>query len=259
MIDVVRVTQHYSVRPVLRDVSLRIEPGEVVAILGPNGMGKTTLLSVIAGALTPQQGHVEIDGFRRRSSVEDELQIRKRVVYVPDHPWLPTQRTGREWLIGVGRLYDIPFDRLFHHVDQLLELFDLAKEGDWPIQSYSNGQKHKLALCAALVCETPILLLDEAFSGGLDPSGILALKRVLLHLAHEKQATVVLTAPVPELVEEVADRIVILREGQILAADTLAGLRERTGCNGSLGEVLEKLMHPATLGRLERYFEERRP
>ena len=82
---------------------------------------------------------------------------------------------------------------------------------------------------------------------------------MLLHLAHEKQATVVLTAPVPELVEEVADRIVILREGQILAADTLAGLRERTGCAGSLGEVLEKLMHPATLGRLEHYFEERLP
>ena len=259
MIDVVDVTQHYGVRPVLDNLSLHIERGELVAVLGPNGMGKTTLLSLIAGVLSPQKGYVEIDGLRRRASIEDELAIRKRVVYVPDHPWLPVNRTGREFLLGVARLYDIDDERLMRHTNRLLDLFDLDGPGDWPIKSYSNGQKHKIALCAALLCETPILLLDEAFSGGLDPSGILALKRVLRHAVDKKGASVIISTPVPELVEEVADRIVVLRNGQVLAFDTLDGLRAETDCDGSLSEVLERLMHPQTLDRLDRYFEDETP
>ena len=255
MIDVVNLTQHYGVKPVLRDVNLQFQPGELVAILGPNGMGKTTLLSAIGGLLSPQKGHVEIDGFRRRGSIEEELEIRKRVVYVPDHPWLPVNRTGREFVHGIGRLYDIEDDVLLEHTQRVLDLFDLTEQADQTIRSYSNGQKHKVALCAALICETSTLLLDEAFSGGLDPAGILALKRVLRHLVEKKQATVVVTTPVPELVEEVADRIVILRDGQVTAFDTLAGLQQQTGCSGPLSEVLQTLIHPQVIDKLERYFE----
>ena len=68
MIELLGVTQHYGVRPVLREIDLQIEAGQRVAIVGPNGMGKTTLLAVMAGVLSPQKGHVEIDGLRRRSS-----------------------------------------------------------------------------------------------------------------------------------------------------------------------------------------------
>jgi len=257
MIDVVGVTQHYGVRPVLRDISLQIDRGELIAILGPNGMGKTTLLGVMAGALSPQKGHVEIDGLRRRGSVEEELAIRQRVAYVPDHPWMPVHSTGREYVLAIGRLYDVDDEELMQHTERLLDLFELHEEGNWSIESYSNGQKHKIALCAALATQAPILLLDEAFSGGLDPAGILALKRLLQHLTHERGGTVVISTPIPELVEEVADRILILRDGQKVAFDTLDALREQTGCDGSLAEVLQRLVHPQTLDHLERYFEER--
>lgn len=256
MINVVNVTQHYGVRPVLRDVSLEINRGELVAILGPNGMGKTTLLSAMAGILSPQKGYVEIDGQRRRRSIDEEIAIRKQVAFVPDHPWLPLHRTGREFLLGVGRTYDLDDERLMEHADRLLDLFELSEEGDWPIQNYSNGQKHKIALGAAMICEAPVLLLDEAFSGGLDPSGILALKRVLRYLTERKEATAVISTPVPELVEEVADRIVILRDGSVAAFDTLDGLQRQTACDGPLSEVLERLIHPETLNRLARYFQE---
>jgi len=256
MINVVNVTQHYSVRPVLRQVNLEVKRGELVAVLGPNGMGKSTLLSVIAGVLSPQKGHVEIDSYRRRGSIDDELEIRKRVCYVPDHPWLPANRTGREFMLGIGALYDVDCDRLMQNTDRLLELFDLNEQGDWPIKNYSNGQKHKIALCTALVCETPVLILDEAFSGGLDPAGILALKKILVHRTREQGAAVIIATPIPELVEEVADRIAVLSEGRIAAYDSLDGLREQTGSSGPLSDVLQKLIHPQTLGRLERYFEE---
>jgi ABC-type multidrug transport system ATPase subunit len=255
MIQLVDVTQHYGVRPVLQGLNLRIEQGEIVVVLGPNGMGKTTLLGVMGGVLTPQKGYVEINGLRRRRSVEEELAIRKITVYLPDNPWLPAQRTGREFLMSVGQLYDVSDDRLMDHVNRLLKLFELTEQGDQPIRSYSHGQQKKIALCSALVTDAPVLLLDEPFSGGLDPSGILALKQVLQWLVKQVGFTVVLTSPVPELVEKIADRVVILHAGKVLAFDTLEGLRRMTECRGPLAEVLERLIHPETLRRLEQYFE----
>lgn len=254
VIELFNVTQHYGVRPVLRDISLKIRAGRLTAVVGPNGMGKTTLLGVMAGVLTPQKGHCEIDGLRRRRTEEEELEIRRRVVYLPDHPWLPFERTGRELLLGVGQLYDIDSEILIDHVERLLDLFQLTRQGDWPIRGYSNGQKKKIALASALVTQAPILLLDEPFAGGLDPAGILALRHVLKRLASTPQHLVVLTAPVAELVEELADEIVVIRDGELAAQDTPAGLRRLTGCSGPLAEVLARLTHPETLESVERYF-----
>jgi ABC-type multidrug transport system ATPase subunit len=255
MIDLVNVTQHYSVRPVLRNINLRIERGELVVIVGPNGMGKTTLLGVMAGVLSPQQGTVSIDGRQRRSSVENELAIRRMAVYLPDQAFLPAMRTGRQFLLAVGELYDVDMERRFVHIDRLLDLFELKEKGDHAISSYSAGQKKKIALASALVTEVPVLLLDEPFSGGLDPAGLLALKRVLKRKVTDG-GTIVLTSPVPEIVEEIADRIVILRGGEIAAFDTLDGLRQQTGTAGSLVDILEKMMFPETMQKLQAYFRE---
>ncbi|MCA9175378.1 MAG: ABC transporter ATP-binding protein [Planctomycetales bacterium] len=253
MIDVVRVTQHYGMRPVLRDLSLQVAKGELLAVLGPNGMGKTTLLSVMAGVLSPQHGHVEINGRRRRATIEDELAIRAQVSYLADHPWLPKWRTGREFALEVGRLYSVDEDRLLAHAEDLFQLFGLKDEANWPLHSYSNGQKHKAAICATLIAETPVMILDEPFSGGLDPAGILALRRILKHLVTHCGRTVVLSAPVPELLEELADRIAIVRDGQLVALDTPAALRESFGGGCSLSDALQHLIHPQTVASLESY------
>ncbi len=256
MIDLIDVSQHYGVRPVLKNVTMSVRKGELIVVLGPNGMGKSTLLGVMGGVLTPQHGTISIDGLLRRQSVEDELEIRRRALYLPDRPWLPGNRTGREFLLGVGHLYDIPDGRLIEHVPRLLELFELSANADAPIRGYSAGQQKKVALCSALVAETPVLILDEPFSGGLDPSGLLALKRVLRHLVDKRQVTVVLSSPVPELIEEIADRILVLKDGMILALDTLDGLQRMTGTRGNLGQVLEHLIFPETTRNLEHYFED---
>ena len=184
MINVANVTQHYGIRPdVLRNINLSIpQARSLAAVIGPNGMGKSTLLAVIAGVLSPQHGFVEVDGLRRKSSIENELAIRRKVVYLPDRPWLPKNRTGREFLLGVGRLYDIPVERLIDHAERLLQLFELDRLGDLPVRTYSAGQQKKIAALLgrwSLRCSEWLLLLDEPFSGGLDPSGILALKHVL--------------------------------------------------------------------------------
>src|SRR5262245_12000736 len=259
MIKVVDLVQHYGVRPVLCQVNFTVNGGELVVLLGPNGMGKTTLMAAIAGVLTPQAGYVEIDGLRRKQSVETELVIRKKIFYLPDHPWLPVTRTGREFLLAVGRLWGVGLDRLMDHTERLLELFELSDQGDSPIRAYSNGQQKKLAICSALVTDAPILLLDEPFSGGLDPAGLLALKRVLQHRVAELRHTVVLTSPVPEIVEEIAHRVIILPHGDVAAFAALDGLRRLTGQPGSLGTILERLLYPETVSKLRAYFGEDRP
>jgi ABC-type multidrug transport system ATPase subunit len=253
MICVCNVWLHYGIRPVLRDVSLEVATGEVVVLLGPNGMGKTTLLSCMAGAIAPQRGHVEFDGFVRRSDADGERALRRRIAYLPDDTWLPWASTGREFLLAVGRLYEIDEFRLFDHADRLLQLFQLKEKADSPIRSYSTGQRKKVALASALITEAPCLLLDEPFSGGLDPAGILATKRVLKHLAADDKHTIVLTTPVPELVEEIADRVAIVSSGRLAHCDTPARLKESTG-SATLEEALQKLTDPKVFQDLDRYF-----
>jgi ABC-type multidrug transport system ATPase subunit len=157
--------------------------------------------------------------------------------------------------LAVGRLYGIDDLRLFDHADRLLRLFDLVAQAEQPIYSYSAGQLKKISLCSALVTEAPYLLLDEPFSGGLDPSGILALKRVLQRLAARDDVTIVMTTPVPELVEELADRIAIIRDGRLAAFDTADGLRRSTGADGPLADVLHRLLNPETLANIDYYFQ----
>jgi ABC-type multidrug transport system ATPase subunit len=258
MIELHGVTHHFGTKPVLRDISMTIDAGQVVALMGPNGMGKSTLLGVMAGLLSPIVGTVKIDGRIRRSTESDELAIRQKVFYLPAEPALPTSRTGREWIIAVGRLWGIPDLKLFEHAHELLTLFDLQEKSDSVMSSYSTGQQKKIALCAMLVTQTPILLLDEPFSGGLDPSGIATLKRILQHLAKGDHHTIVMATPVPELVEEIADRVGIIRSGELIAYDTVSGLQKQTGITGNLAEVYDHLVSPGSVQRIDAYFAEKR-
>lgn len=254
MIQLSGVTQHYGVRPVLKNVSVLLAGSGITAIVGPNGMGKTTLLSVMAGVLSPQHGSVEINGLVRRSAPETELEIRRRAVFLPDRPWLPKHRTGREFLLSVGALWNVDPERLFDHADRLFRLFNLTRESDWPVRSYSNGQQKKLAIASALITEARILLLDEPFGGGLDPAGIIALKAVLRRLPQDAGYQIVITAPAPEIIEDLADSFVVLRDGEIVAHDCLDGLRQMTGSQGRLAEVLAELTSPETLENVDHYF-----
>jgi len=254
VIEVVNVTQHYGIRPVLRDVTLAVGRGELLALMGPNGMGKSTLMGVMAGILPPSRGHVSIDGQERRSSPEIELNIRSKVVYLPADAFLPRMRSGRQWLLAVGRLYGRDELKLMEHADSLMALFDLTDKQDSVISSYSTGQRRKLAIAAALITEAQVMLLDEPFGGGLDPSAIMALKSVMLRLRELRRATIVMATPVPGLVEDLADRIAILRDGRLIAVDTLEGLRRTSGCTGNLDAIYEKMVSPHTAANIDQYF-----
>lgn len=257
MIEIANVTHYYDFRPAILELSLRIEEGEIVCLMGPNGVGKTTLLRILAGVLSPLEGTVTIGGKVRRGSVAEEREIRKMVAYLADRPWLPIARSAREFLFAVGRIYDVAPRRLREHIESLLEVFQLSARGDVPIRACSTGEKKKIAVASVLVTEAPVLLLDEPFSGGIDPAGIMALKAILVELAARRKVTIVMSTPIPEIVEGLGARLAILREGRLLAYGTEAELSAAAGAAGTLGEVLAKLFYPETKSAVERYLEGR--
>ena len=223
--------------------------------MGPNGMGKSTLLAVAVGVEAPFKGHVKINGLTRRSTVEDEQRIREKTVYLPAAPWLPSGLTGEDFLYAVGRVYDVAEERLIEHIPRLLKLFDLESHGSRSMSQYSSGQTKKIALCSALVTDAPVMILDEPFSGGLDSSALMAMKQLLADLVHKRNVTMLIAEPVPELVEAISDRIVVLFEGRIVADASPAALREMTHTTGTLEQSLEKLVRPDEVDKVREYLQ----
>src|SRR3954464_15707224 len=125
MLRAAQLTHYYNVTPVLEDINLEVPEGQCVALLGPNGIGKTTLLNILAGVVFPTFGHVEINGLRRRGSVDEELAIRRECVFLPDDCWLPPDRAGADWRLAVGRVYGVPNERLFQRAKSLIDVFNL--------------------------------------------------------------------------------------------------------------------------------------
>lgn len=252
MIHVNDVFHHYGLRPTLEDISFTVESGRTLAIIGPNGTGKTTLLKLLAGLASPAEGTIEFNGRVRRSTVENEIAVRQETVFQPAELWFPSAVTGRQYVLAVAELWGVPIRRAFSHLEKLFTVFHLDEIADSNIAGYSSGQQKKISLCSALICEASILLLDEPFSGGLDPAGLTAMKQILKHLSERKDRTVILTSPVPELVEEVADDVLVLKEGRVLRHDSVAGLKTEFEVP-TLDLALRKLIFPETSNDLDEY------
>lgn len=253
MIQVEELFHHFGGKRVLNGPSFQVNPGEIVVVMGPNGMGKSTMLSAIGGGLVPRGGRIFINGLQRYSNEDTEMAVRQKVMYLPDSPWVPDSRTCRQWATAVALLYRDDERNVIEHVDALIKLFEMEKVADAPMSSYSAGQKKKAMLILALAPETPVLVLDEPFSGGLDPTGLLAIKELLRKRAQVAGNTVLLSTPTPELVEEVADRIIILRNGSIVAQGTMDELRQQAHYDGSLEGLYERLSSSQVEEMLAKY------
>ena len=253
MIKIENVSHHFWADYILKDISLEVQKGELMVLMGPNGMGKSTLLSVVAGLISPFTGRVLINGLERRSKAEEELALRQQTFYLPDQAWIPQMRTGREYLLMTGKAYGQDPVQTYEHVSELLDLFDIKHIADQYCANYSQGQKKKLGLCSALVSKAKVLILDEPFSGGLDSSGLITTKKLLKNLADHEEYTILMAVPVPELVEEVADKIAIISKGQIICCGEIEELKSQYDSQGSLADFLEERINPGNSDRVENY------
>lgn len=217
------VRKKYLEREVLRGVTLSVYPGEIYCLLGPNGAGKTTLMSIICGQVRASEGSVTVLNYD--PVLERQLMLRRLGIVASNARGLWWRLTGLENLLRSATLYHIPPQAARVRALELLEHFEIADHKHKAVGLYSTGMKVRLALARALLHEPELLVLDEPWSG-LDPQGKLDLARLLRSIARDKRAVLVTSHELPQ-VEEIADRVGILIEGQMIAEDTLEKLISR--------------------------------
>lgn len=212
------VIKRYGEFAAVKNLNLAIQPGEIFGFVGPNGAGKTTTIRMITGLAYPSEGTLQIQGM---SYGHHDLQIKKIMGYIPDRPYLYEKLTGREYLEFIRGVYSLNGQP--ENIDHYLELFDLQNWADQLVESYSHGMKQRLAFAGALLHKPQILVVDEPMVG-LDPKGIRLIKDLFRNLAKSGVAVFLSTHNL-ELAEQVCHRIGIIHEGQLLACDSIQGLR----------------------------------
>ena len=215
-VQVEGLTKSYGSLTALRELSLEIPQGEILALVGPNGAGKTTALKLLVGLLTPTAGSVRIDGF---DVIRDHLEVKRRLAFLPDQPFLYEQLTVAETLSFIGGLYELSPGQLRERSAVLLSLFGLTTAAHRRVGQLSFGMKSRVAIITSLLRSPRILIMDEPFFG-LDPQTLRLIKQ---HLKEQAQAgmTIVLSTHQLPVVEDVAHRIAILDQGRLIALGTL--------------------------------------
>ena len=227
------LTKSYGAFPVLRGISLTVEPGELFGFLGPNGAGKTTTIKIMTGLLLPSGGRVAVAGY---DVVEDPYEVKRRVGFVPDRPFLYEKLTGSEFLEFVGHLYDLSPAMVRERSRDLIERFDLGEWIDELIEAYSHGMRQKLAMTSALLHEPEIIIIDEP-TVGLDPRSQSRMKTLLSNLT-ARGRTVFLSTHTLEIAEALCTRVAIIHRGHIIALGTVDELRrEARREDSSLEEI----------------------
>ena len=228
-VEVDGVSKQFGSTLALDNVSLSVEAGRVLALLGPNGAGKTTLIRILTTLLTPDSGRARVAGLDVR---RDPKAIRSLIGLAGQYASVDEMLTGRENLELVGLLYHLERSEYRRRAQDALERMTLTGAGDKPVKTYSGGMRRRLDLAASLIGRPPILFLDEPTTG-LDPRTRNGLWQFIEELVAEG-TTVLLTTQYMEEAEHLADSIVVLDTGCVVAQGTADELKDQLG-----GDVLE--------------------
>jgi ABC-2 type transport system ATP-binding protein len=215
MIEVDGLTKLYGDLAAVQSISFRVAAGDVLGLVGPNGAGKTTTLRSIAGILVPTAGRVRIHGI---DLLDRPQEAKRHLAFVPDEPQLFDYLTVEEHLRFVGRLYGVA--DVGSRLEPLLAELELGDKRRALPGELSRGMRQKLAIGCALLHTPAALLLDEPLTG-LDPGGIRKMKATIAARARAG-AAVILSSHLLHLVEELCTRLLLLRNGQVVAVGTIA-------------------------------------
>jgi ABC-2 type transport system ATP-binding protein len=231
-IKVQGITKLYGQQKALDTVSFSVNSGEVVGFIGPNGAGKSTMMKIITGFLPPTHGEVWVNGM---NILEQSLEIRKVVGYLPENNPLYTEMYIREYLEMVANLYGIKGKAARTAVDDMIAQVGLGPEQHKKIGALSKGYRQRVGLAQALIHDPSVLILDEPTSG-LDPNQIIEIRTFIAGLAKKK--TILLSTHIMQEVEAICDRVVIINLGKVVADEATAELRKK---ESSLEKVFQKL------------------
>jgi len=222
--DNIYKTYNKSDVPALDGVSISIESGKVYGLLGPNGAGKTTLIRVLATLLRPDAGTATVEGI---DVVADPIGVRTRIGLGGQYAAVDEFLTGRENVVMVGRLYDIPMEEAQVRADEVLERINLVDAADRPVSTYSGGMRRRLDLAASLVGRPDVLFLDEPTTG-IDPRSRVDIWELIRELV-SGGTTLLLTTQYLEEADFLADSIGVIDHGRLIAEGTSDSLKETIG------------------------------
>ncbi len=223
MIELEGLTKQFGTLTAVDGVTLAVRPGEVLALLGPNGAGKTTTVRMLAAILKPTAGTARVAGFDVRTH---PAEVRRRVGVLTEAPGLYTRMTGQEYLEFFGEVRGLGAAERAERIRRLSEQFRMADALGRRLGQYSRGMSQKIALIRTLIHNPPVLLLDEP-TATMDPESARLVRDAILQMRDdEHRAIIICTHNLPEA-EELADRIALIRRGQIVALGSVAELKAR--------------------------------
>lgn len=211
MLEIKNVTKKYGEKIAIKDLSLKINNGEIFGFIGHNGAGKTTLIKAIVGIHEFESGDILINGI---SIKDNEIDYKKQLAYIPDNPDLYENLKGIDYLNFIADIYEVSIEKREKLIKEYATTFDVYKNLGDLISSYSHGMKQKLAIISALIHEPKVLILDEPFVG-LDPKASKDLKDIMKKLC-EKGTTIFFSSHVLEVVEKLCSRVGIIKNGKLI-------------------------------------------
>jgi ABC-2 type transport system ATP-binding protein len=238
MLKIFSVSKSYakSTFKAVDNLSLRVEKGVIYGFIGPNGAGKTTTIKMMTGILPFEEGNIEINGYDIK---RDPINAKRSIGFVPDNHVIYQKLTGREYLNFMADLYRVDLNERKIRAEKYLEMFNLTKDVDSQISSYSHGMKQKICVIGALIHNPPLWVLDEPLTG-LDPQSSYELKNLMRE--HTKQGnTVFFSTHVLEVAEKLCDRIGIINKGKLVLEGTMDEIKALGGKDESLEQIFLKI------------------
>lgn len=216
-ISVRHLTKYYGNQAAIDNISFKADKGEILGFLGPNGAGKSTTMKIITGFIPQSSGEVEVCGMNIKTT---PLETRKRIGYLPESNPLYSDMYVKEFLSFIGRIYKI--SNRNKRINEVIELVGLEREQQKKIGQLSKGYQQRVGLAQAIIHDPEVLILDEPTSG-LDANQLEDIRLLIKNLGKEK--TVMLSTHIMQEVEAICDRIVIIKNGVIVANDNMQSLQ----------------------------------
>lgn len=224
VIEAKALKKSYGKSKVLKGISLTVERGTMLALLGPNGAGKTTTVRILSTLLGFDSGTVTVAGHDVATAPDD---VRSVIGLTGQSAAVDELLTGRENLVMMGRLYHLTKQSATARAQELLEEFDLVKAAERPVKTYSGGMRRRLDLAVSLIATPPIIFLDEPTTG-LDPRSRIAMWEIIERLK-KNGATILLTTQYLEEADQLADKIIVIDGGKVIAEGTAKQLKAKVG------------------------------
>ena len=219
MIKVSGLTKDYGARRAISNLKFDAQQGEIVGFLGPNGAGKTTTMRILTGYMPPTDGEAIVAGY---DVVEESLEVRKRVGYLPETVPLYTEMIVFDYLKFMGELRRVP--NVEDRVDEVLDMVGLSDRAQGYIGNLSKGMRQRVGLAQALLHRPEVLILDEP-TIGLDPGQVVEVRQLIREIGKER--TVLLSTHILNEAQNICDRVLIINKGKIVAEDTTENLQAR--------------------------------